>query len=274
MRIGTWLLAFGLACIARPTLADGVKAGVTKGSKKKPATKKKAPAKKKVVKKRRPAKKRVAKKAPAKKKAKKKAKKPLSVPVDIGIGPAVHFITGAIQDDGPQYGLKLSVQAIIDQAMIKANIRRVPKKYRSMARGLKEVRISPSPFIPDTLFLSPKLENTGMWGVNFRPISIGLPLLRVPRLHIGIGLDLTYSYIYSDLPTIGTTHFLRPGLDATADLEIPFSKSFLISVGWASMFYPPQRLGGPIFELGDTDESVWHIGQAYLKLHFRFPYRL
>ncbi len=281
---GLWMLCC-LALMAPPTLAlaasppdpagacqntskrgtvkrGTVKRGATKkGAATRTPTKKKAPAKRPAPPKRRP--------APAA-----RSKAPLEVPVDIGIGPAVHFITGPIQDDGLHSGLKVSVQAILDAALIKQNLHRVPKKYRGMAKGLNEVRVSPSIFIPDTLFLSPKIDHTQMWGVNFRPVSIGLPLLRVPRLHIGVGLDLTYAYIDSDLPTLGTTHFLRPGLDATADLEIPLSTSFLVSVGWTSMFYPPQEVGGPIFALGELDQSIWHIGQAYLKLHFRFPYRL
>jgi hypothetical protein len=47
-----------------------------------------------------------------------------------------------------------------------------------------------------------------------------------------------------------------------------------MSVGWQSTFYPPQALGGAIFSLGDVDQSIWHIGQAFLKFHFRFPYSL
>jgi hypothetical protein len=89
---------------------------------------------------------------------------------------------------------------------------------------------------------------------------------------------LTYAYIHSDLAEIPTTHFLRPGLDVGAELEIPFSRSFLISLGWASGFYLPQQLGS--FGLGAADsnadvplaDTLWHFGQAFLKLHFRFPY--
>ncbi|MCA9543132.1 MAG: hypothetical protein KC613_02050 [Myxococcales bacterium] len=225
--------------------------------------------------KRRPARKRPVKKAAARTAPHRaRAQAPATVPVDIGIGPAVHFITGPLQDDGLHYGLKVSVQAILSQAFIKSQAHRIPKKWRGMATSVKEARITPSLLIPDTLFLSPKLEHTQMWGINWRPLALSIPLLRTPRFAIGPGVNLTYAYIDSDLPALGTTHFLRPGLDATADLEIPFSDSFLISVGWTSLFYLPQKVGGPIFEWGALDESIWHIGQAYLKLHFRFPYKI
>lgn len=242
----------------------------TTTTKKKTTTTKKKTTRKAAPKKAAP--KKAAKKA-AKKPAKRRKKGPVTVPVDLGIGPAVHMVTGPIQDDQQlHYGVKISLAAIISQEIIKSQKHRIPKKYRGMATRMKEVRYTPTIFIPDTLFISPKTERTGMYGVNFQPVAINLPLVRSPRLAIGAGLDLTYIYIDSDEPALGTTHFLRPGLDLTADLEIPLSKSFLISVGWASIFYPPQEVGGEIFELGKLDDSIWHIGQAYLQLHFRFPY--
>lgn len=212
-------------------------------------------------------------KKPAKKPSRKRAKKKTSIPVDVAVGPAFHWMTGPIQDDqAPHYGLKLSVKAIIDQATIKANKGRIPKKYRGMASKVKEARISPSIFIPDTLYISPKTENVGMYGVNFRPFGFNIPLLNKPRLAVGVGLDLSYIYIDGEDAGLDTTHFLRPGLDLAADLEIPFSKTFLVSVGWQSMFFPPQEVGGDIFAWGELEKSIWHIGQAYLLLHFRFGY--
>jgi hypothetical protein len=40
-----------------------------------------------------------------------------------------------------------------------------------------------------------------------------------------------------------------------------------VSFGWSSGFYIPQKLGA--FAVASTDQSIWHIGQAFLKLHFR-----
>ena len=77
------------------------------------------------------------------------------------------------------------------------------------------------------------------------------------------------AYIFSD--TLPDTHFLRPGASLGADLEFQLAKSFLVSVGWESTFYVPQELGG----LGLPDslgDGIFHVGQAYLQLHFRFPY--
>ena len=108
-----------------------------------------------------------------------------------------------------------------------------------------------------------------MYGANWRLLSVGLPLMRV--FDLGTGLNLSYAY-FGGSESNSEMHFLRPGLDLTANLEIPFSKSFLVSLGWASTFYPPQPVGGDIGSWGNLDESIWHIGQAYLRLHFRIPY--
>jgi len=196
----------------------------------------------------------------------------VTVPVDVGVGPAVHLLTGPLQDEQLlHYGLKLSVAAILDNATLRANQNRIPAKYRDMVLKMEEVRMSPSIFIPDTLFLSPKIDHAQMWGVSWAPIKLGFALARRPvRFWVGAALRLTYAYIDSD--TLGTTHFLRPGVDLTADLEIPFTDTFLVSLGWTSQFYIPQRVGGPILETGALDESLWHLGQGYVMLHFRFPY--
>lgn len=211
----------------------------------------------------------------ASKQTKKAPRGPTTVPVDLGIGPAFHWISGPIQDDrAPHFGIKLSLAAIIDKQTLQENKGRIPKRYRGMVSKLGEVRYTPTVFIPDTIFISPPVggETTAMYGASWRPFGIGFPLIRSPRLRIGAELDLTYAYIDGEESGLGVTHFLRPGLALLADLEIPLSKSFLISIGWSSGLYIPQEVGGPIFAIGDLEDSIWHIGQAFVQLHFRFPY--
>jgi hypothetical protein len=207
---------------------------------------------------------------------------PITVPVDVGVGPAAYVINGPIFDDQPIHtGLKISIQAIIDQATIKAHQDRIPPSFRQQALRMREVRYTPSIFIPDTLIISPKYRNTGIYGVTWRPISISVPLVDTDavRLGLGAGLLLTYAFIYSDLPEIPTTHFLRPGIDLGAELEIAITPSCLVSLGWSSGFYVPQGLGtlglGPFGDTRDWDglrQTLWHFGQGFVKLHFRFPY--
>lgn len=209
-----------------------------------------------------------------KKKKKKKARKKqtVTVPVNIGLGPAVHWITGPVQKDQEQhYGVKISLAAIIDQALIQQNKHKIPKKYRKMASRIDQVRLRPGPvvLVPDTIFISPRRDQTAMYGANWRFYGVHMP---IGPIRVGSNLNLTYAHIDSDNEALGQTHFLRPGLDLNAEIEIPLSKSVLISGGWTSFFYPPQEVGGPVFSLGEMDASIWHIGQAFVQLHFRMPY--
>lgn len=241
------------------------KAAVKKTTTKKPTKRKRATGKKT----------KKAKKTSTRAQTKKAASGPTTVPVDFGIGPAFHWISGPIQDDrAPHFGIKLSLAAIIDKQTLQENKGRIPKQYRSLVSKLGEVRYTPTVLIPDTIFISPPAgdETTAMYGASWRPFGIGYPLIRSPRLRIGAELDLTYAYIDGEESGLGVTHFLRPGLALLADLEIPLSKTFLISIGWSSGLYIPQEVGGDIFAIGDLEDSIWHIGQAFVQLHFRFPY--
>lgn len=202
----------------------------------------------------------------------------VTVPIDFGIGPAMYLVSGRVAEDQLHAGLKISLQAIIDQQTLRAHPERIPRRFRAQAMRLKEVRISPSILIPDALIISPKLRNTALYGVTWRPISIALPLAQgdAARFALGAGLLLTYAYLSSDLATLPTTHFVRPGLDVGAELEIALGPRFLVSVGWSSGFYVPQQLGafgtGTLDGPEGLDATLWHFGQAFLKLHFRFPY--
>ncbi len=192
----------------------------------------------------------------------------ITVPVQLGIAPAFHLVTGPIQDDQIVHGgLELSLQAVIDRATIQQYKNRVPAKYRKVVERSSEIRYSPLWYLPDTLILSPKVENTQMWGVVFRPIGLGISLTRKPRINLSAGALLTFIFIQSDSETLlrDPMHFLRIGLDLKLDLEFQLSRSFLMSVGWASQFYVPQKIDAPVFEFSDLgfDNSIWHIGQAY-----------
>lgn len=210
-------------------------------------------------------------------KGKGKKKGPVEVPIDIGVGPAAHLITGPVFAEQPVLGgIAFSAEAVLDHALIKRLKNRIPSQYRQQALSMDEIRIS-HPLIPRTIFLSPAGvggATVGMYGVLFRPIAVGIPLISEGvRLDLDVGLVLTYAYLHSQvIPS--PTHFLRPGVDPTIELELPFSETFLVSLGWDSQLYIPQRVGGGVFEAGPLDEDLWHIGQGFVKLHFRFPYEV
>ncbi len=227
-------------------------------------------------------KKRSKKKRSKKKRSKKKRtsrSKRTEVPLNIGFGPSFYWLTGPLQaDQAPHYGLKLSLAAIIDKKIIKRKRKSIPKKYRGLLKNVDELRISHL-LIPDAIIISPQTNNTGIYGVTWRPLAIQPPIIKSPRLSVGAGLLLTYAYITTEAPNdkeqlpAGDTHFLRPGIDLRAELEIPLSELFLLSFGWSSAFYIPQKLGGSIVEVEPFDQSTWHWGQAYFLLNFRVPYK-
>ncbi len=205
----------------------------------------------------------------------------ITVPVNVAVGPTANFITGPVQNDQLVHtGLKIDVYAVISQALIRQNIDRVPAQYRAMAQGMTEARYAPAvaALIPHSLEISPAIPGvtgtTGIYGATWSPFNVGLALTTSPvRLGLEVGLLAKLAYIHSeDLPD---TFFARPGLGAQASLEIPFTDSFLISFGWTSQVYIPQKMGltfEDFLTVGELDESIWHWGQAFVQLHFRFPY--
>ncbi|MCB9683973.1 MAG: hypothetical protein H6738_01530 [Alphaproteobacteria bacterium] len=214
--------------------------------------------------------------APVKKGAGKK-KGPVEVPVDIGVGPAAHLLTGPVFREQPILGgIEFSAEAVLDHKTLVKLKNRIPSQYRKQALSMDEIRIS-HPLIPHTIFLSPAGvggATVGMYGISFRPIAIGIPLISEPfRFELDLGVRLTYAYLHStEIPS--PTHFLRPGLDPKAEIELPFSDRFLVSFGWCSQLYIPQTVGGGVFEAGPLDEDIWHVGQGFFKLHFRVPVKV
>ncbi|QDE70960.1 hypothetical protein BHS09_30475 [Myxococcus xanthus] len=72
-------------------------------------------------------------------------------------------------------------------------------------------------------------------------------------------------------PAAASAQQVTVPVEVGIDLELQLSKSFLLGVGWESAFYVPQELGG----LGLPErlrDGFFHVGQAYLQLHFRVPY--
>ncbi|MCB9739281.1 MAG: hypothetical protein H6747_08430 [Deltaproteobacteria bacterium] len=202
----------------------------------------------------------------------------ITVPVEIAVGPLAMQGPGPLFDGVPLHsGLKIGLAAVLDQALIRKNLHRVPKQYRAMASQMKEVRYRPSIFIPDALWISPNLYGTGMIGVSWRPLGLALPLVDAGvRVNLEAGAVLSYAFIWSDRPSLPTTHFLRPGLDATLRCEIPFTETVRLYVGAGATAYVPQRPGRSVLYLAgaenDLSDSIWLLGGAFVQLAVRIPY--
>jgi len=207
------------------------------------------------------------------------SKEVVEVPLNIGFGPALNYIPGVISDDQTfHYSLKLDMFAVLDKDFIESHKNRVPKKYRGLLEGKDEFRISYI-FIPESLIISPKIENTGIYGINFRPISLGLPFVSNKNFKNGLslGLNLSYMFIHSDkiFDGKGSMNFLRPALNLQFDNLVRVNRNLLLSFGLDSYFYIPQEIkdSSPVLEIGNLDRALWFIGQVYIIINFRVPYK-
>ena len=128
----------------------------------------------------------------------------ITVPIDIGVGPSVLNWTGDLAADQQwHYGLSISAAAIIDKKTLKKHKKKIPKQYRSQLKKMDEIRIGYA-LVPDTVILSPKTVNTGMFGATWSPLSLGMPIeMGNSRLRLGMDAMLTYAYIDSSLAKAG-----------------------------------------------------------------------
>jgi hypothetical protein len=198
------------------------------------------------------------------------AKTPVTIPIEIGAGPSVQTFFGKLSEQqSMHYGLKLDLAAVINQEIIKKFKKKIPKKYRKLSKKIGEVRFKPSPIplIPTTITISPSDSNP-TYGAIWDTFGIGTG---IGPIKLNIGLPIIYSYIgYMKGTEKESMHLLRPSLSAAASLNLQFSKSIGMTVGWRSYFMPPQPIGGAITDFSkDTKESIWHIGQGFLTLNFR-----
>jgi hypothetical protein len=213
------------------------------------------------------------------------ARNKVTVPANVGVGPAGVMAFGPVFQDQPLHlGLKIWIGAVIDQETIQKNIHRIQPRYRQQASQIQELRYGAHILIPDSLIISPKLANTGILGVTWRPLSVGMPLMRADgfQARLSAGALLTYAFIWSDTLPARFTNFLRPGIDLKAEAEVRLHPSLYLSFGWASQLYLPQEPGPNPFVVEQTflDElpmslsrAIWHIGQPFVMVHYRFPYQ-
>lgn len=214
------------------------------------------------------------------------------IPVNIGVGPAAYYIPERLQEEDPEpfYGLRLHIKAVIDQELIKRHKGKIPANYQKAVEKVDEVRVGYL-LIPENIMLGTRKKEKGLefFGATWRPLGLGVPIKLGPaRLSIGTGLLITYAFINTGAYKIQdnankegappeyreqVTHFLRPGADLNADFEVKFTDSFLMSLGWSSAYYIPQKIGGGIGTMGadDLERSLWRIHQAYLMVHYRIP---
>ena len=206
----------------------------------------------------------------------------VEVPIEVGVGPALHFVTNDTLSEQQTFytGLRLNLEAIITKELIKRFEKKIPKKYRKMVKNIDEakMRVKEMMLIPRTLLISPTAMSdngqSGMYGAMWDFMGIGIGL---GPLSVSANVQATYAYIsYLDsdpLKTPKSMHFLRPGLTASAEIPLRLNDTVGVTAGWRSTVYLPQELGGGVTAMKFSREgTIWHIGQAFITLDIRFPY--
>jgi len=210
-----------------------------------------------------------------------------TVPVEVATGPTFFQLDrprpgsgrNAIAADQPwHFGWRLEIAAVIDEEWARENPSYVPPGQRERIAEFGEVRYRPGPLsvVPRSLIISPKVWDTGLYGATWELLRVGIGGgLEWLRLRARGGVVATYAFMHSEADGLAPNfHFLRPGIDVELGLYIPFGEAGGFRIGWTSNIYVPQAIGGGIFQFGGTRGSLWHIGEAYALLHFRFPYEL
>jgi len=200
------------------------------------------------------------------------------IPVQVGVGPSGVMVNGGVFDDQPIHlGVRIDLEAIVTSDLVREHPKVVPRQYRNQLLAAGEVRVRPliAALLPTAVYFSPKFRNTGMYGATWSLFPLGQSLrLSSLRVRISGSPIATAFFMHSDT-LASPTFFVRPGIDINLDVEIPVARDFGLSFGWSSMLHLPQRIGGPVFEMGSFDEgSIWHIGQLYLQGNFRFPHSI
>jgi hypothetical protein len=202
-------------------------------------------------------------------------KREVTVPVEVGLGPAGHMIFGDMQErQALFYGARLNLEAVIDKALIKKNKKKIPKKFRKMALKLNEVRFRPFPLslVPRTLFISP--GESSMYGAMWDLIGLGTGLGPLK-----LSADLQFAYAYLSYGSgegddaEESMHLIRPALGVALHIPLQLTEAFGFDLGWRSTLMPPQEIGGSALSFSkELEGTIWHIGQAYFMLTFRIPY--
>ena len=211
---------------------------------------------------------------------------PLTVPVEVAVGPIALVPSPPLLMDQPVHaGLRIEIAAVVDRALIRAHSGRLPTWARGVAGSLNEVKVRPSylALLPEELVISPQFSNTGMYGAIWRPFGVGVGLVDTPRLRVraGAAVDAVALVVHSSAVGVAAgapagaqslTLVLRPGLNATIAAEVPVSKDWMVSAGWASDLFVPQPIGRPPWEFFPVEDALFHLGGPYVMVHGRFSY--
>lgn len=195
-----------------------------------------------------------------------------------GIGVGTWTWVGPVAAEQPIHpGLVLTLDEVIDRRLLLDDPSALPPSLRASAGAVHEVRLRPYPWIPESILISPRFQQTGMVGASWRPVVVGRPLATGPvTLSVDAGLRLTAAYVWSsslpDPATGSSSLFLRPGVDGSSELLFALTDQTSLRLAAEAHVYLPQAIGG--FGLGAAGQRMWLAlrGIAEVRVRLRRAY--
>lgn len=225
----------------------------------------------------------MAKQSKKKKRHKQKAKVEVEVPVNVGLGPQVFLLPGPFQ--GQYSGVQIDIYAAISPEIVRANQHKIPKKFRKMAKGIKDevhLRPWPLPLIPQALVISPlntlSEDEGAAYGAIWQPF-FGLGLFGlgeskdVLSFDLGVGLpSLMYLNLHHQDLEGQEQHIVGIGADANAKVSLRFSPQWALQfTGISQAFFTNEMV---YFEDGEEQAtSFFPLHRVSMTLNYRFGYK-
>jgi hypothetical protein len=209
---------------------------------------------------------------------------PITVPIEVGVGPMLLVPNApAIFDQPAFFALQTSAWGVVDQELIRRHRNQIPPWARGYARNIDELKTRPfwvGLVLPEVIVVSPQIKDTGVYGAIWRPLGIGLTLTKIGPAEINVDADLDAVALFVHSQTLGggtkasqsLTLVLRPGVHLGLTAEIPLGDAVGVQLGWGSDFFVPQPLGRSPLEVSLESDALWHLGGPFAMLTVRFPY--
>ncbi|TVQ91062.1 MAG: hypothetical protein EA397_11240 [Deltaproteobacteria bacterium] len=190
-----------------------------------------------------------------------------------GIGLGTWTWIGPLAAEQPVHpGFVLTFDEVVDRRLLLKDPTALPASLQDRAGSVHEVRLRRYPWIPESLILSPRFQQTGMVGASWRPLVIGRPLATGPvSLSADAGLRVTALYLWSSSlpdPADGSkSFFLRPGVDLSLDLGFALSDRTTLRIGAEGHAYLPQAISG--FGLGRAGDRMALVARGIAEVRVR-----
>lgn len=204
--------------------------------------------------------------------------------VNIGIGPTVGTVFVPGLDGPPPISVGLAVQAegwVSGKTLHSRKVmKRVPKRYRGMARNMDDLHVVPLPvaLVPDQALVAPLpagASEAAVRGVGWTPLSVYLAH-QVKPVHLALAASPRVAWVNYDLvasDAAAATNSALLGLDLGLDAQTRMGKpvgvaaGFNVAPGW--LFGNPDPSSGAAGAFG-----VWTDGWLRLQLRRKIKVKL